>query len=696
MMKLEPLNSLLDSFRGPWSGWSSPFERARDREATSLLLVGAAVGALGGLAAFLFDTGMAAVGEVVLGTAFPAHVPPSPWRAVLGTTLAGLAAGLLVRFLTRRGRPQGLADVLARVQLDAPSLSLREGVVSAAAAAIAVGGGFSGGREGPIIQFASAIAMRACRMLGIRPASVRVLVAGGAAAGIAASFNTPLGGAFFALEVLLGNFAVDAFAPVVAATVTGTVVGQALLGDRVALHLPPFLFPDPFELPLYAILGALGALVAHGFKAAVVYGSGRLVSLGGADYLRAPLVGLAIGVIAALGLNEVMGNGYGLMETYLRGEIPPVGFLVGLLVVKVLATSLTVAARTGAGLFAPSLFLGAVTGVTFGYAADVLLPGPIEGVGAFGVVGMAAVAAVVLGAPVTMTLMLFEMTGNYHVILPLMVALAASGLTATALGSRTLEEMELEREGLTLARTRDARVMRELTVADIYREDGYETVLEGAPPEEVVARLLRRRVDEVYVVSADGRYVGSIHLHDVKGGLASPDASDGWGPRRAATARLDECIADVLGRFFDAPGDGLPVVDDAGRLRGVLLERDVVAAYHREVLRKDARLAHVVSRDEGGEHDDYIELPEGQSMEVVPVGDRWAGARLCDLGLPSRHGCTVVAMKIWDPQRGDWRREPVDAARPLAPEDELVVIGPSASVRALVEATPPPDPGGAP
>lgn len=677
------VRSLVDTARARFGPQIAPFEAIREQEATRLLLAGVVVGATGAFAAVLFDGVMSWVGEAVLGTAFPARDAPVWWRALLGPPAVGLLVGLLVRHLTHRGRPQGMADVLARVQLDEPSLSLRDGTVSALTAALAVGGGFSGGREGPIIQFASTLAARACRILGVRPASVRTLVAAGAAAGIAASFNTPLGGAFFALEIILGNFAVETFAPVVAATVTGTVLGQALLGDRIALHLPPFAFKSPHELPLYLLLGAIGAVVAHVFKRAVIAGSAKIATVAGPLWLRPSLLGLVIGVASAAGLHQVMGNGYGFMEDLLRGDHGVAGFLLLLLGAKIVATSLTVAGRTGAGLFAPSLFIGAVTGATFGLGAHAIWPDHTEAMGAYGIVGMGAVAAAVLNAPITMALMLFEMTGNYHVMLPLMLALAASGVVSVGLRSRSLEEMELEEQGLSLARRRDAGVMHDILVGDIFRAEGFETVPEGTPLPEIVGRFLRRRVEEIYVVDAAGSYRGTVHLQDVKGAMADPDATTEPRLRLVATVTPEESLASVLPRFFDAPGDFLPVVDRAGRLLGVLAERDVVAAYHREALRKDARLAHVVTRDGSGEHDDYLELPEGQAMEAVLVGARWAGATLRQMKLPAEYGCTVVAMSLWDADVGDWRRQPVDADRVLVAEDKLIVVGPASAIQRL-------------
>lgn len=663
--------------------------RGLDPEATTLMLAGVIVGALGALAAVVFDGVMGGVGELVLGTAFPARFAPAWWRALLGPPCVGLVVGLLVQQLTRRGRPQGMADVLARVRLDEASLSLREGTISALTAALAVGGGFSGGREGPIIQFASAIAAWSCRVLGVRPARVRTLVAAGAAGGIAASFNTPLGAAFFALEILLGNFAVTSFAPVVAATVTGTVIGQALLGDRIALHLPPFTFRSTVELPLYLLLGAVGAVVAFAFKRAVVEGSARIASVLGPPWVRPVALGLVIGVTSASGFHQVMGNGYGFMEDLLRGDHDLPLFLIVLLGAKIAATTLTVASRTGAGLFAPSLFIGAVTGSIFGLGVHSAWPAYTEAVGTYGIVGMGAVAAAVLNAPITMALMLFEMTGNYHVILPLMLALASGGLVSAALGARSLEEMELEVEGLSLAGRRDRGVMHELSVGDVYRTSGFEVLREDAPLADIVRRFLERRVESVYVVTAAGSYKGTVHLQDAKAALADPSVSDRVTVRRDATVHPSESLATVLPRFFDAEGDELPVINDAGALIGVLSERDVVATYHLEALRTDARLAHIVTRDSEGAHDDYLELPAGQSMSGVLVGAHNAGKSLRDLALPARYGCTVVAMSLWDHAAGDWYRAAVDVDRVLQAKDKLVVIGPTAAVRALETEAPP-------
>ncbi len=660
----------------------------RRQEASRLLAAGMVVGALGGVVAWAFDRVTQAVGHGLLGTEEPSMIPPVGWMIVAAPALAGLAAGLLIRFFTQSGSAQGISDLLARVQVHESRLSMRDGIVTAVAAALVVGGGQSGGREGPIVQASAALAGRVAERLGVRPADLPALLAAGAAAGIAASFDTPLGGAFFALEIILGSFAVEAFAPVVAATVTGTVVGEALLGDRVALHLPPFVLQHPVELFFYLVLGAASAGVAWALKQAVVHGSGRLADVPMPSWLRPGLAGLGVGLIAWLGMNPVMGNGYAYVEALLAGKGGTMLFVTGLLAAKVFATMLTSAGRVGAGLFAPSLFVGAVTGTLFGMAVQVIWPGHTEAAGAYGMVGMGAVAAAVMSAPITMTLMLFEMTGNYQVILPLLLSLSVAGAVSASFRIRSIYEMQLERRGVVVSRTRESAALQHLKVADLLRADGFETVRSDEPMSALVTRFLARRVERLHVLDDNGRYLRTIDLQDVKGVLAQPPtehelrASD-LSLRPPPALRPHQTLASVLPSFYETGFAELPVIDSEGRLVGILAERDVMATYHRESLRTSARHAHLVSDAGDAQHDEHVELPQGQVVQVVDVGTAHAGRTLAELRLPAQCGCTVLAISAWSDTNQQRERLPADATRVLDARDRLVLVGPQEQVERL-------------
>jgi CIC family chloride channel protein len=645
-----------------------------EHDATRLLIAGVLVGVLGGVAAGVFDRAMIGVGVIVLGTAEPAATGPSWLRALLGPAVCGLVASIVIALGTVRKRPQSVPDVIERVQLSAPTLTLRDGVVTAVAAAIAVGGGQSGGREGPIVELASTLATSICGWLRLPPRHFRSLVAAGAAAGVAASFNTPVGGAFFALEILLGDFGVDSFAPVVAATVSGTVVGQALLGDRVALHLPPFKLTSPVELALYLVLGTVAGFAAVAFKRLVLWSSRSIEHLGLSAPVRGGLAGLGVGVLAVLGAHEVMGNGYAWMELSINDPAAlTLPFLVMLLFVKAAATALTAGGKSGAGLFAPSLFLGAVVGLIVGKLAMILVPGHAASAGAYGMVGMGAVAAGVLHAPITMTLMLFEMTGNYQVILPLLVSLASAGLVSRLLGADSIYESELNQRGVVLTRPNAAVLLDGLRVRDLMRDELPTLVRATANRPLVLPDRVSLRFP-VLVTDEDDRVTGHLAPSTVMLALADPAAAvpvDGL-----AVLREDQPLAEVVPFFFFGQADVLPVTDAAGRAIGVLRQSDVIATYHRFLVGEDALLARFETRDGNARTTDFVELPEGYTLEVVEVDEAMNGRSLRALELPDRHGCLVIAHSVWDPSRGVWRREIPAAQRRLAEGDRLVVLGP--------------------
>lgn len=657
-----------------------------DDEAARLMAIGAAIGVFGGFAAGVLDRALVLTGDLLLGTDEPGRHAPLWYLALVGPVIGALIAAAALRFGSRHHRPQGIPDVVAAIDGDG-SVSLREALASAVAAVALIGGGQSGGREGPTVQLSAGVASRLCRSLGIPPKRARILVAAGAAAGIAASFNTPIGAAFFALEIILGNFAMRMFGPVVAASVMGTVVGQWLLGDRVAIHGPTFSLKSPVELLFYAFLGAVCGVVATVFKRGLV-ATNHFV-----DHLKLPMTarlvvpGVIVGIMGALGFHQVMGNGYGFMELLLAGDAGlSVELLALVLVLKMAATMVTASGRGGVGIFAPCLAIGAITGSIFGGLLHGAWPHLTEASGAYALVGMGAVTAAVTHAPITLVLMLFEMTGNYQVILPLLLALSVAGVVSAALRSESLYTIELKERGLYHERREGQMVLYDVKVADLMREGEVETIRPDAPFSELAERFLKQRVQEVFVVDAEGRYHGVVDLLDIRG-LLREHQHDlkvcDVECRTVVTLRPEQSIAAVLPLFFRADMDELPVLDAEQHLLGILRDRDVIGAYDREILRHDALLARVEGGDEDNPQTDYFELPPGQVMSSIEVTGQLVGRTLAELRLPRRFRSTVLAVVSVDPVTGRSVRFAAEAGLRLKLGDRIVVVGPREDVERL-------------
>jgi len=677
--------------RGPLA--FTGLDAIRRSEHTRLMLLGVAAGAIGGLAAAAFDWGLVMVGLLLLGSDEPSVGTLAGWKALLAPVTGGLLAGAFIQLGTERKRPQGIPDVIEGVAGDG-RVSMREGLLSASASVSSVGSGMSGGREGPIVQVASSIVSWCCRRLGVRPHHTRVLVASAAAAGISATFDTPIGAAFFALEILLGNFALTSFAPVVAATVTGTVFGKWLLGeDRTAFSLPAFELEHPASLLIYPVLGLVCGLVAVAFKRLLLDFGALWTQSGIPPILRPAAAGLGVGIFGALGLSPVMGNGYGYMDQVIEVGGEPVIVLLVILVGKMVATAACSSSGAATGTYSPSLFVGAVTGVLFGEIAHFVAPTIAGPTGAYGMVGMGAVAAAVTQAPITSALMLFEATRNYQIILPLLLTLAVSGMVSSILERGSLYVKQLEQRGVKLERGREELVMYDIKVDDVMRRGQHTTVAPDAPFRELADRFLASRRDEVYIVDADGRLVGFVDIQDIKRLLADPTGAGVAGDLARTdipTVQQRQPLADALPLFFRSGLEALPVIDDERRLIGVITERDVVGAYNREVLRNDVLLARIESGPPGDRTTDYFVLPDGHVMERIDVGPELVGRSLRDLQLQTRYGLTVMAVDQRQPD-GGVRRCGARADLVLREGDTVVVVGTEVAVKALQQGAPPPD-----
>ncbi len=317
----------------------------------------------------------------------------TPWyRIVLVPALGGLAAGMAIQFLAPEARGHGVSEVMEAIALEGGVIRGRVALVKTLASAFTLGSGGAVGREGPIVQIGAAIASKIGQIFGANSRQLTTLAGCGAAAGIAAIFNAPIAGAIFSLEVILGDFGLAAFAPIVLASVMGTVVAQSQLGNYPSFEAPAYKFESLFiEVPLFVVLGILAGLLSVAFIRALEHSEDSFARLRAWEPLKTAIGGLLVGLIG-LAVPHVMGGGYSVMTAALFDRLPWM-LLCSLIVLKLVATCITVGSGGSGGTFAPALFLGVALGGAFGQLIQILLPAHTGSPGAYALVGMGAVLA---------------------------------------------------------------------------------------------------------------------------------------------------------------------------------------------------------------------------------------------------------------------------------------------------------------
>jgi len=464
-------------------------------------------------------------------------------------------------------------------------------VLRAVASALSIGSGGSVGREGPIVQIGSAIGSTVGQLWRLTGNPMKVLVGCGAAGGIAATFNAPIAGFIFANEVILGDFSLATVSPIILSSVAATAVSRHYLGAFPAFMVPQYVLASPLELLFYAVLGILVSLVAFFYVRALYWAEDLFdEKLPIPDLFKPALGGLLLGFIALL-FPQVMGNGYPYMEQAMRGEMA-LWLMASLVVVKVVATSITIGSGGSGGVFAPALFVGAMAGGTFGTVVHKLFPTVTAPEGCYALVGMGGVFAAAAFAPLTSILILFELTNNYTIILPIMIVCVIGYVHGRWIRRYSIYTLKLHRKGVEVERGRDVNIMREIRV-----EDAMEKTFISVTPDTPLTRLagiIHRTGQSFYpVVSREGKLEGIITFHDLEptlfvSGLEQLVVADDLASKSLIVTTPQESLYEAVKKMDMAGIRQLPVVDpqDPERLLGIITRKDVVAAYNREMVKR--------------------------------------------------------------------------------------------------------------
>ena len=516
-----------------------------------------------------------------------------PWYWVVGVpALGGLLVGALVRGFASEAKGHGVPEVMEAVALRNGRIRPRVVLVKSLASGISIASGGSVGREGPIVQIGAAVGSTVGQVLNVGARRMRTLVGCGAAAGIAGTFNAPVAGALFAVEVVLGDFSVPQFSPIVLASVAATVVSHHYLGNLPAFEVPSYILVHPVELLAYTALGLLAAFTAFGFIRAL-YATEDLF-----DAVRVPLPfkaafgGAVVGAMALL-VPGVLGVGYESINLALVGS-PTLGVLLVLLVAKLVAVCITLGSGGSGGVFAPSLFLGATLGGAVGLLVEQWLPGTAGPVGAYALVGMGAVVAATTQAPITAVLIVFELTNDYRIMLPLMTACIIATMLAARLSKDSIYTLKLARRGVNIRAGQDINLLRNIPLGEVLR--GTDHVIDPAERlSDIIRRITETDAACFYVADHDGVVLGVISmrelrpaLHDAKSLGSLVVARDLVEPDFLHLSP-EESLDTVLLRLDKGYRDELPVLVE-GRLIGVVHIEDVIARYRRELTKRQLAL----------------------------------------------------------------------------------------------------------
>jgi CIC family chloride channel protein len=561
-------------------GYRVQYGRVTLSQSTFLLLGAIVVGLGAGFGAVGFRYLIFAEGDLAMGHIAPALHALGPLNVVPVLVLGGLITSFLVNAFAKEAKGHGVPEVMAAVALRGGKMRPRIIAVKSLASATCIGFGGSCGREGPIVQIGSTIGSALGQMFGAPAAIVRTLVACGAAGGISATFNAPIGGVFFAAEVILGKFEPRSFASIVVSSVVAAVIGRSFFGDHPSFTASEFYLVSPAELGLYALLGVIAAFWAAGFVKILYFLEDRFDGWSVPIWLKA---GAGFALVGLIGVKypQIFGVGYDSVDAVLSQHVPALHALA-LATLKPLATSLTLGAGGSGGVFAPSLFTGAMLGDAFGHIAHTVFPSWTASAAAYGLVAMSAVFAAAAEAPITSIMIVFEMSNDYRIILPLMISTVIATLIGRRLLGSTIYELKLIRQGIDWVRARNPGFFTRVRVGSVERSAPVVAAC-GESIRDVAARL--GDTDELAIPLVDGkRYVGLVTVAEIAANLAAHP--DGRTPIEAiqrppsVTLSSDDTLEEAAIAMADPRTPLLPVVDrESGMLTGIVTRRDVLNAY---------------------------------------------------------------------------------------------------------------------
>jgi CIC family chloride channel protein len=664
--------------------------KAKLTEHTFMIIVAIIIGILAGFAAI----GIRALIEAISLISFSGegnyleNVINTPWYwVILIPAIGGLIVGPLIYFFAPEAKGHGVPEVMQAILLRGGTIRPRVAIIKAIASAITIGTGGSVGREGPIIQIGSSLGSTVGQFFRVPSSRLKTLVGCGAAAGIAAAFNAPIAGALFAVEIILMDFAVAQFSPIVISSVMATVVSHSFEGRFAAFTVKAYEYVSPYEIGFYFLLGAIAGLVSYLFIK-VLYFSEEFFDekFNFPDYLKPVVGGLTIGIVALV-FPDVMGVGYDTINTAIHGNM--IWYIaLGLIFVKIFATSVTLGSGGSGGIFAPSLFMGAMLGSFFGYFVHLYFPDITAGPGAYALVAMGGLVAGTTRAPVTAIIIVFELTNDYHIILPLMVTVVISTILSSKLSRESIYTLKLVLRNIHIKEGTASNIMESIFIKDVYSTE-YDSINISDNFNEVVNKIINGRGRKFPVINNENELKGIIVSSTIKDYLFDKDslkdllvASDLMSPTFDKITINDNCQT-ALDKMKNHDFDGLAVVDsqETNHLIGMLWRKDIQDEYDKEVERRDitSSLASKISMK--GE-EASVHFLEGYVVAQLPPPKSFIGYSIRELNIRAKYGVDILSIKTKHGNTESVKAIP-DPNHVIAKDELLVIAGESKNINLI-------------
>ena len=593
------------------------------------------------------STGLIAVGfihlihfleDLFFGKGGEALTSIHPAFIVLIPAIGGLFVGPIVTFLAPEAKGHGVPQVLKAIILKGGRIRPVVALAKSVASALAIGSGASVGREGPIVQVGSALGSITGQVFKLSESRTKNMVACGAAAGIAAVFNAPIAGVMFSMEVILRDFGAKALSTVVISAVSSSIIAQIFLGESPAFIAPTYSLWSPFEIFIYLGLGIASALVAHMFMFVLHQSENTFDQWKFPNWLKPAVGGLILGCIG-LYFPQVFGAGLSTIEDALHGNVE-LSLLLILILVKIVGTSVSLGSGSSGGVFAPALFIGAVLGGAVGKFIFHRMPFPVAPPGAYALVGMASVFAGAALAPVTAIMIVFEMTGDYRMILPIMVAVVSSTSLSQFMSRDSIYTVKLRQRGVNIGALDEVKVLGALLVQDAMSKE-FEVVPDKMPAKELIEKMSQAKEKSFYLVNSKGDLKSAIKRKQLQAILLEDNLqmiiADDVAIPIVEYAFTDEPLSDAAKTMHQRHLTEIPVVDpaDPDQIVGVLRSENIFEAY----TDLSAQRNEIVERLEQDDINSSGTIP---IHFAIPARSPLVGKKLKEIDLPEKVVLTSI------------------------------------------------------